>query len=179
MSQLVADRYAEALFQLATENGIVDRLDQELTLITQTLTENADLRLLIEHPLVARDDKKVVAVSIFKAHVHELTLNFLQLLFDKGRGGALELIQVRFHHLASRLQKRLVVQVTTAVPIPNEDVEHFRERLEREWDRLIEIEPHIDPDVLGGARMKVEDQVIDGTLKGALDKLRQDLLRSA
>ncbi|MBM3266483.1 MAG: ATP synthase F1 subunit delta [Candidatus Sericytochromatia bacterium] len=179
MSQIVADRYAEALFQLATELDLVDRLDQELTVIAQTLAENAELRLLVEHPLVARADKKSVAVKLFERHVHELTLNFLQLLFDKGRGGALELIQSRYHHLASRLQKRLVVQVTTAVPIPNEDVEKFRERLEKAWDRLVEIEPHIDPAVLGGARMKVEDQVVDGSLKGALDKLRQDMMRSA
>jgi F-type H+-transporting ATPase subunit delta len=179
MSQIVADRYAEALFQLATEHGLVERLDQELTLITQTLAENGDLRLLVEHPLVAREDKKQVALEIFKPHLHEFALNFLQLLFDRGRANALELIQARYHHRASKLHKRLVIQLATAVPIPDEDVERFRVSLERAWDRLVEIEPQIDPDVLGGARMKVEDQVIDGSLRGALEKLRQDMLRSA
>jgi len=179
VSQIVADRYAEALFDLAKEAGLVDQLDQELALMTQTVAENAELRLLFEHPLVAREDKKTIAVKIFGPHIHPLTLNFLQLLFDKSRGNILELIQARFHHLASLLARRMVVQVTTAVPVSPEDIDRFRERLERDWDRKLDIEHRVDPDILGGARMRVEDQVFDGSIRGALETLRHNMLHSA
>lgn len=179
MSQIVADRYAEALFELAKENDLVDRMDQELTLMTQTIAENSDLRVLFAHPLVAREDKKSLAVKIFGPHLNQLTLNFVQLLFDKNRGHIIELIQARFHHLASRMAKRLTVQLTTAVPIAPEEIEHFRSRLEQEWDRKLEIEHQVDAGILGGARMKVEDQVIDGSIRGALDRLRDDMIHSA
>lgn len=179
MSQIVADRYAEALFEIAKETGLVDRMDQELTLMTQTVAENADLRVLFAHPLVSREDKKSVAVKIFGPHIHPITLNFVQLLFDKNRGNIIELIQARFHHLASRMAKRLIVQLTTAVPVPPEDIERFRELLEREWDRKLEVEHQVDGNILGGARMKVEDQVIDGSIRGALDRLRDDMMHSA
>jgi F-type H+-transporting ATPase subunit delta len=178
LSQIVADRYAEALFDLAVEGGLVEKVDTELTLITQTLAENQELRGLLFHPLVAREDKKAVALKIFSAYLQPVMLNFLQLLFDKNRGNIIDLIQSRFHHLASKLQKRLVLQVTTASVVPPEDIEHFRERLEREWSMRLDIEQQVDPDVLGGARLKVEDQVIDGTLRGALDKLRREMLNS-
>ncbi len=178
MSQIVAGRYAVALFDLAKENNLVDQMDQELTLITQTVAENGDLRLLLAHPLVAREDKKAMAVKIFASHVHPLTLNFLQLLFDKGRGQIIELIQAQFHHLASRLAKRLTVQLTTAVPVAPEDIERFRGRLEREWDRKLEVEHQVDDTLLGGVRLKVEDQVIDGSVRGALDRLRDEMIGS-
>lgn len=179
MSQIVADRYAEALFDLAKEGGLVDQVDQELTLITQTLAENGDLRRLFEHPLVSREDKKSIAVEIFGPRLQRLTLDFIRLLFDKNRGHLIELIQARFHHLASRMARRLTVQLTTAVPVAPDEIEHFREVLEREWDRKIEIEHLVDGDILGGARMKVEDQVIDGSIRGALDRLRDEMLHSA
>ena len=181
MNQIVADRYAQALFELATapEAAVsVDKVDHDLTLVTQTVVENTELRKLLEHPLVKREDKKAVVRTLFGSHVAPITLNFLQLLFDRNRGGALELIQSRFHDLAAKLARRLTVQLTTAVPIAPELVQQFREQIEAAWQRQIELEAQVDPELLGGAVMHVEDQFIDGSLRGRLDGLRQAMMQA-
>ncbi|MBU6427467.1 MAG: ATP synthase F1 subunit delta [Cyanobacteria bacterium REEB65] len=179
MSQIVADRYAEALFAIATQTeSLVDKIDHDLTLVTQTVVENPGLRELLEHPLVRREDKKQIVRDLFGPHVAPTTLNFLQLLFDRGRGSALEMIQSRFHHLASKLARRLTVQLTTAVPIAAEQLQQFREQLEEAWKRQIELEAQVDAELLGGAVMRVEDQVIDGSLRGRLDALQRAMVQS-
>lgn len=192
MNQIVADRYAEALFELAAsgqragmaeaETGnvagsaapgsLVDKVDHDLTLVTQTLAETPDLRRLLLHPLVRRGDKRTVIVSLFGPHVAPVTLNFLQLLFDRGRGPVLELIQSRFHHLAARLARKLGVRLTTAVAIAPEQLAQFEAVLARAWQRHVQIEARVDGDLLGGAIMRVEDQVVDGSVRGRLDALK-------
>lgn len=175
MSQIVADRYAQALFEIAQEHEMVERIDSDLTLITQTMAESFDLRRLALHPLVSIQDKKSAAREIFGPHLHPTSLNFLQLLFDRNRGSCVALIQARFHHLASQLAKRITVHMVTAVQASPDTLERMRERLEREWERKIKIEASTDPDLVGGVLMRVEDQVYDGSIRGRLIAMRRQL----
>lgn len=175
MNQIVADRYAKALFELASEQNRVDKIDHDLTLVTQTVAENPELRLILDHPLVDREDKKATLRTLFGPHVAPISLDFLQLLVDRNRGTALELIQSRFHHLAAKLARSLTVKLTTAVPIAPEELQRFRELLERSWEQKIELEAQVDGDLLGGALMRVDDQVVDGSVRGRLDALKHAL----
>ncbi len=193
MNQIVADRYAEALFQLAVagqsagtpeseagrnadsttaQGALVDKVDHDLTLVTQTLAETPDLRRLLLHPLVRRGDKRTVIVSLFGPHVAPVTLNFLQLLFDRGRGPVLEMVQSRFHHLAAKRARKLNVKLTTAVAIGPEQLAQFEAILAHAWQRHVEVEAQVDGDLLGGAVLRVEDEVVDGSVRGRLDALK-------
>ncbi len=193
MSQIVADRYAQALFALALSGqaasaqipgsaaaagpaggeALVDRVDHDLALVTRTIAETPDLRRLLLHPLVPKSDKKNIIATLFGPHVTPLVLNFLQLLFDRGRGAVLDLVQKRFHHLAAKLARRLSVRLITAIAISPSELEGFRERLERSLQLHVELETEVDQDIVGGAIMRVEDQVVDGSFRGRLEALKQ------
>jgi F-type H+-transporting ATPase subunit delta len=177
MSQVIANRYAEALFRLAKAKVLLDVVDKDLGLATQAVAESQSLRQLLEHPLVAKADKTEMVRRIFTGKVDGITLNFLQLLQDRGRGTLLEAIQARFHQLVAQSARRTTAHLRVARHPGEEAVSRLRARLETSWQKHVELDIVVDEQLVAGARLRVDDEVVDGSLRARLDTLKQQLLR--
>ncbi|MEB3205688.1 MAG: ATP synthase F1 subunit delta [Candidatus Sericytochromatia bacterium] len=177
MSQVIANRYAEALFRLAKAKDLLDAVDKDLGLATQAVAESQSLRQLLEHPLVAKADKTEMVRRIFTGKVDGITLNFLQLLQDRGRGTLLEAIQARFHQLVAQSARRTTAHLRVARHPGEEAVSRLRARLETSWQKQVELDIVVDEQLVAGARLRVDDEVLDGSLRARLDTLKQQLLR--
>lgn len=177
MSQVIANRYAEAMFRLALGKGLLEAVDRDLGLATQTVAESQQLRVLLEHPLVAKADKNEMVRRIFSGKVDGLTLNFLQLLQDRGRGALLEAIQSRFHQLVAQHARRTTAHLRVARHPGEDAVARLRARLEASWQKQVELDIVVDPDLVAGACLRMDDEVLDGSLRARLDSLKQQLLR--
>ncbi|MEB3299443.1 MAG: ATP synthase F1 subunit delta [Candidatus Sericytochromatia bacterium] len=177
MSQVVANRYAEALFRLARDKGLLSQVDRDLSAVHQAVSENQDLRSLLEHPLVAKADKSEMVRRLFSGRIEPLTLNFLQLLQDRGRGSVLAEVSSRFRRLLAKHERRTTAKLQVAHHPGDEAVERLRAELEGAWAVKVDLEVAVEPSLLAGARLRVDDQVLDGSLRARLDGLRQQLLR--
>lgn len=165
------------MFDVATQHGGVEVVDNDLQLVRQTIRESKELRTLLEHPLVRIDDKKQIARDLWSARVQPVVFNFICLLLDKRRILALDAIATRFHQLLADQKRQVGVTLTTAVDMGQDEVAALRQELERQWNREVILEAKVDPEILGGAVLKIGDQVVDGSVRARLDALKATLVR--
>lgn len=174
MRQVVAERYARAFFELAEETDSLDQLHAELMDVFEVLRSQADLRKILEHPLIPGAEKKSLLARIFPKASQNLS-NFLFLLVDRRRIDFLPEICALFSKLFHEKRQKLVAEVTTARPLDEIQSQTLRERLEAAYRQEVTLETRIDPAVLGGVRVRIGDQILDGTLGWRLETLRQHL----
>lgn len=178
---MIADRYADAIFQAAqdldrTSNGnVTEQVDSNLADVAALLQDNADLARLWMHPVVAAADKKAMVQQLFGGKVHPLALNLMQLLFDKKRGTQFEAIQKAYRERFDRTRRRATVKVTSALPLDSNQVESLRHELATKLSKDVHVDTSVDAALLGGLVVQIEDQVIDGSLRGRLEALRLSL----
>src|SRR4029077_12146077 len=110
----VAQRmYARALFEAAGEEGRLDAVSADLSILANTLDDVPELRAFLRNPQVDPAGKAEVLEQI-TAGGDELVRNFVRLVAEKGRGGELSEMNAELEALVSRSQNRLAVELTTA-----------------------------------------------------------------
>ncbi|MEB3330253.1 MAG: ATP synthase F1 subunit delta [Candidatus Sericytochromatia bacterium] len=171
---MIADRYADALFQAASAHGdaVVNRVDAELAGIASLLVEHPSLAALWQSPVAKAAQKQAAARSLLAGRVHPLTLNTLLLLFDKKRGMLVRELHLGFRRLLDATRRRAQVRVVSAQMLPDDQAATLRQQLERQLGLAIDMDTAIDPDLIGGLVVKIDDQVIDHSLRGRLEALR-------
>ena len=94
--QRVAARYAKSLLDLGKEMGTLDAVKADMDLLTKTMAESRELRLLLRNPIVKHDKKLAILKAIFEGKVSDMTLRFFTILTDKNRESAIEGIGPEF-----------------------------------------------------------------------------------
>jgi F-type H+-transporting ATPase subunit delta len=174
---VIADRYADAIFQAAQAQGAeaLAQIDQNLADVAALLQDNADLNRLWKHPVIDREDKQAMARQLFGGKIHPLALNLILLLFDKKRGVIFEQVQRAFRERFNALRKRATVKVTSALPLDAQQVEQLRHEFAVKLSKDIQVDTAVDAALIGGMVVQIEDQVIDGSIRGRLEALRMSL----
>ena len=175
LERRVASRYGEALFSLARDHDIIDLVAQELSNLQQALAENRQLERLLSHPEIAVERKMTVLRNLFGDMISTPVIAFLRIIIQRQRLHLLALIEKEYRELTNRHRRIFPVQVTSAIPFTQEQLERLRPVLERLTGGKVVIDTRIDPGVLAGAMVRIGDQVIDGTARGRLTRLREAL----
>jgi F-type H+-transporting ATPase subunit delta len=174
MSELItlARPYARAAFAYAQEAGQIEQWERKLA-EAAALAAAPQVRALFSDPEQSRDDLvKLIAGD----EADESLVNFLHLLADNDRLQLLPEIHQLFSQYAEEAARKLTVDVYAASDLTAEQLEKLKQALGARLNREIEVRTHKDDSLIGGARIQAGDLVIDGTLKGKLDKLRSELL---
>jgi F-type H+-transporting ATPase subunit delta len=170
----LARPYAKAAFELAQGEQALARWDDMLTLASRIVTDEAVADLL-DNPEVSSAAAVGVIRDTAGESLNERFQGYLDVLASYGRLPLLPEITGLFRRLREDAEKRLRVRVVSAVPLDSDQADRMREALARRFDREIELENEIDESVIGGAVVYAGDQVIDGSLRGRLDKLSNSL----
>jgi F-type H+-transporting ATPase subunit delta len=169
----VARRYAEAMLELAEERKQVDRVAADFGLLRQVIAESRDFASFLRSPVISKEKKRSVLDTLFSSRLDALTMDFLRLLTDKSREGALKEISVEFMRL---LDERLGI-VNVEVRAPLELAKGQREGLQRQFEGMtrkkVRLSVSMDQQLLGGLVAKVGDTVFDGSLRRQLELLRE------
>jgi F-type H+-transporting ATPase subunit delta len=175
----VARRYATALLESAEEEHRLDETAKDVELIENTLRQNRELRLVLGNPVVQKEKKRQILRDLFEKKAGPLTLKFLDLLTEKDREGDLLEILVQFSHLLDEKRGIVRVEVTSAVPLTDEQGNLLKKKLEFYTGRKVIPRFHLDPKVLGGFVVRLEDRVIDASIAHQIDLLREKFLEGA
>ncbi len=170
-SQAVAERYAEALYDLAVEQDCVDKIEADYERTLQDIEGMPDVFRFLTHPLVPRDRKMAFLEEAFPdiaTYLH----NLFSLLVHNHREGYLDMIYKRFVALRTEKEGIVQVQVVTAHALSQEDRQRLSERLEKGLQQRVRLEESVDADLLGGVRIEVDGKVLDGTLRARLNNLK-------
>jgi F-type H+-transporting ATPase subunit delta len=107
--------------------------------------------------------------------VNQQLLNFIKVLIDKDRVSVIELINVEFKKLSNEHKNTAEAIAVTAIPLTPDKMEALKEKLSKMTGKNIEITNVIDEEVIGGILVKIGNEEIDGTVKGRLGKLKEEL----
>lgn len=132
------------------------------------------MRRLLEHPLIAHSEKQALLHKVFPGLSVD-TRNLLNLLVDRDRISALLSIVEGFSERYNEARRKLMAEVTTALPIDTGLEEEIRQGLSRMYDQEVSMAVKVDPAILGGVRVRIGDRIIDDTLQGRLEALKRHL----
>jgi F-type H+-transporting ATPase subunit delta len=177
----LAEIYARSLFDLAQSAGGGGALEStlgELEDIMELTRQDASLNEFFASRVLPAADRKRSLEGIFRGKVSDLTLHFLLLLNDKNRLSHFPAIAAAFDQLVQEAVGRIEVDVYTASPIDTEQLRHIKEQLQQILKRETIVHPYTDESMLGGVRLRVGDQLVDGSLATKLRRFRDQLATS-
>jgi F-type H+-transporting ATPase subunit delta len=169
--------YASALFDAAKDQNRLSQVHEELGDFVAATREVPELRALLENPEIDHRTKQA-ALGELLAGGEEIVRNFLLLLIEKGRPAQLEEIAREFEALVAAEEKRLAVDLTTAYELSDNDAKQILAQIEKQSGRQVEATRSVDPDLIGGFVLRAGSMLVDASVRGRLERLRQDLKRS-
>ncbi|MFI4975304.1 MAG: F0F1 ATP synthase subunit delta [Caulobacterales bacterium] len=175
----VGARYAQALFDLATETGQLAQVEADLKSLKAMLADSADLRTLVGSPAFSVEDKgKGLAAVAAAAMLSATTRKFLGLLCANQRAAALRAVITSFERLAAEARGAISAEVITAMPLTAAQASAMAAALRLALGKDPEIETRVDPAILGGVKVRVGSRLYDASLKSRLDSLKFALKRA-
>lgn len=173
----MAHRYAGALFALALEKGIAATVLEDLDGACELLRKLPEAEEILSAPAFSHRIKRDVTDRLFSERVSPPVLDFLHMVVAKDRASLLEAIRNAFEEMKNRHEGVLAVRVISAVSLKPEEVERLAQVLHARTGQEIRPQCEVDPEILGGLIVVLGDTVLDGSIRTALLRLRERLLR--
>lgn len=174
----VSIRYAKAFFSLAKEKDLLNPLRKDIETIYNLTKESTDFRLLLESPVVKTSQKIKLAKAIFGQQLNPLTMNFLELVFTNKRESELAGICRNFLLFCRQDLGVKTAVITTAVEMDASILAQIQAKLESEFKAQVELSDQVDPKLIGGFVLRVDDQQVDASISTKLRKVKEKLLQS-
>ena len=173
---MVAKRYALALFQLAKEQQLLEKVEEELRVVKEVFFVNVELKAILKSPKLLKEKKKEILTEAF-ASVNTYVLNTLMLLIDRHRADEIAAVADEFIELANEEKGIEVADVYSIRPLTDEEKTALSSSFAAKiGKKSLQIENMIDSDMLGGVKIRIGNRIYDGSLRGKLDRLERKLL---
>jgi len=175
---LLAKRYAQALFDLALEMKIQDKVVKDMQLTGEVLREHRELRILMKNPVV--DDFKKVKLldAVFGGHIQKLTQKFFALIVKKDREMYLEPVCEAFISIYQKYNNILPLELTMAFEADKATKNAIIEKVAKATKMDVELHEHIKKDIIGGFIINYEDYQFDASVKTQLKALQNEFSKN-
>jgi F-type H+-transporting ATPase subunit delta len=171
----LAARYANALFSAAVEQKCVPAVLDEIGNFLNVMNKDTRLKQFFFHPAIAPSEKKLLLDDLVENNLTPLCRNFLIILLDAKRIAYLELIHETIAKLHNREQNRVKACISSVLPLDPGIRNKVKERVEKYLQKEVDLDFAINPDLLGGIKLIVEDRVVDGSVLHNLKKMEQKI----
>jgi F-type H+-transporting ATPase subunit delta len=173
-----ARRYAEAAFSLAERDDAFDRWRDDLALAAQVTSDESAARVL-SSPMVSLARREQIVTSLLGTRLAKPSFNLVRLLLQRGNLELLSPIASEYQRLLN--QKRGIVSavVTSAKPLTADEDAAVRARVAQLTGATVDVTTAVDPDLIGGLTVRIGDRLIDASVRGRLERLRERLLSGA
>jgi F-type H+-transporting ATPase subunit delta len=169
----VSYRYAKALLQLAGEKKILNKISVDGELIYNTIFISKELRSVLKSPVVKLNIKKSLVNKIFENKISQETMSFLDFVIEKNREDILLEIFREFLLLIDKENNVISTKVVSAIALNDETKQSIVHNFENRTGKNIKANFNIDPELIGGFIIKIEDTVYDASIKNQLQLLRK------
>jgi F-type H+-transporting ATPase subunit delta len=169
--------YAEALFGAAKDGGRLAEVHEALGDFAAAIAATPELASVLRNPQLEPKAKASILADL-AGDDEPLFANFLAVVAEKGRAGEIELIAAEFERLIAREQRRLTVDLTTARELTDEEAGAIVAQIEQAAGRPVDATRQVDPDLVGGIVLQAGSYRVDASVRGRLQRLRQELVKS-
>ncbi len=168
-----AVRYAKALKELALEQGVLEKVRDDMTLIESVCKSNHDFAVMLNSPIIKTDKKQSILNEVFKGKISKLTELFIQVLAAKRRESYIEAIAIEFGKQFKEHKKILTAIVTTAQGLDEALRKKVLSVVQGSGHSEIELVEKINEKLIGGFTLQVGDKRVDASLQKQIRKLSQ------
>ena len=173
----IATVYARSLFEVAKEQDKLDAVRDEIGEFADALNESRELQMFLFSPYFSTQEKSD-GLGRAVSGADETVTNFLELLIEKHRMPVIFRIRAELDQLWEEENKRLPVQVTSAVELSEETVKQIGDKIAQQTDRKVDLSSTVDPDILGGIIVRVGNSVLDASIRNRLENFRKQVARA-
>lgn len=176
IGQTVSSRYSKALFNSTSSKEELEEQLHHLQLIVKLIQENPELSKFLSSPATTNEKKQLVLKKILGETINPKLDTFLSIIISKKRLKYLPGIVTAYNRLFYEGQGFIDVRVITAVPLTEQDRKNLEEKLAGFYHKKIILEEDVDPKILGGLTLIMDDQIIDNSIRDKLLRLKEKLL---
>jgi F-type H+-transporting ATPase subunit delta len=175
MKSIILDkRYAKALFVTAIETGQLEAVRNDMQLVAEVMSENKELRKMMTNPLIISTKKRQVLQQVFGKHLSEITLVFFGILIRKRREKEIPGIAQQFHRLWLEHQNIVEAEVVSAVALDEVMSRRIITAVAGFVDKKVMLTTTINPDIVGGFKVRIDDYQFDATIKSILKRMHRE-----
>ena len=174
----IARVYAQSLFEVAKEHGVLDDVREQLGQFADAVNESRDLQVFLFSPYFSSQEKKEGIGKIVDG-ADERVLRFLELLAERHRMPAIFRIRRRIDKLWAEENQLLEVTVSSAVELDEKTVKGIGKQIEKQTGRKVDLTARVEPDLIGGLVLRVGNMVMDASVRARLERLRKQVAKAA
>jgi len=172
----ISVRYARALFQLTQEQGCEDAVYKGFTHFTHNyLLAIGQFNEVLADPILAREEKVKLLEMAVGEPMHDTLKQFIAFVADQKREDKMFLIAMKYMEMYREKHHILSTQVTTATQLPEETYDKIKAFVKQTFDADAELDVHIDPSLIGGFILDIENTRMDASVVGQLNALKNRL----
>lgn len=175
-SSKVASRYAKALLDLSIEQKSIEKVNNDMVELSNLCKESKDLVNMLKSPIVDKNKKVETFKAIFGKTWDKVSLGFIQLIVKNSRANIVPHIADSFVDQYRKYLGILDVQLTSAAPLEKKVKDQILAKIAKSFEGNIELHESIDPDLIGGFIVRIDDKQIDASIASQLTNLKNILL---
>lgn len=173
---MVSNEYAKAIYELAHETNKIKVFSECFVVVTQTAFKNNDFLEILTSPVVKKNEKKEIIKKVYNS-LDEDFRNFLYVLIDHNRFQFIDEIYHEYDNLVLVDKNIIKASIFSAYELSDEQIKMIVSALEARYkNKKIEAENIINPELIGGIRVLINNESVDLSLKTSLDKLKESIL---
>lgn len=170
-----ARRYAQALFEIALEREAVDQWARELGRVADVMADPTAARLLSSPARGVHTKRR--AIDVAAGPLSREVGRLIDLLLERKRANLFPALAESFADRVREHRGILRAEVTSAVPLSEAERELLAARLGKHFGQAVELHARVDPGILGGVIARVGDRLLEGSIRGRLERLREQLVQ--
>jgi len=173
----IAAVYARSLFEVAQEHNKLDTVRDELGTFADAVDANRELQTFFFSPYFSTAEKSD-GLDRAVSGADPIVVNFLKLLIENHRTPAVFRVRRELDRLWREENKRLPVQVTSAVELDQATVTQIGDRIAQQTGQQIDLSASVEPDIIGGIIVRVGNSILDASIRNRLEQLRKQVARA-
>ena len=167
----LAKRYSDALSEVAKSKNELDNVKNDLQTVCEAMDSVAELANFLAHPVIPLAEKKEMVKSVFEGKINNDVLNLIFILLEKNKINLLGAILYCFEESMDEANNILKVGVVSAVEVD----EDLKQRLKEKLQKSVKFEFDINPEIIAGLVLKIQDKTIDGSMAAKLEGFKKVL----
>lgn len=177
MASVIASRYAQALFELAKQEDLLDACKEDLHVIVEGMVQYPELFALLKHPRIDKKERKDIVMKSFSGG-QTYVMNFVKLLIDRNRFASIKEIEKRYQELYNEEKGIEIAYIQSALPLSDTEEKQIVDMLKVKLKKNIIAKVSIKPELIAGLRIQVAGDVLDNSASNRLQRLKEQAKNS-
>jgi len=173
----ISVRYSRAIFQSAVEKKNLDKVYQDMIFISE-ICRTPETKEFLQSPIISPSKKQAIFHKMFEGNIEKITLSLIDLTVKNGRESFIPAIARNFIHETKKYRGITESVLTTAVKVDDEVKKQITTLISDIFKTTVELKETVDPEIIGGFILQIDDNYIDASIKNKLRKIKKELIGS-